>query len=133
MWPNGRLITVGTDQTSGAYLPLIYLCDAGKDCHSASNWQDVELDLHGFKYENSARDGRAADASGDTIVVVGNFVPNTGGWAVISQDAGKTWKDLTPDLAALTQTGKLDLLYDVKVFPSGKILLFGEENFVYTP
>ncbi|MGV3527052.1 MAG: hypothetical protein ACO1RX_22745 [Candidatus Sericytochromatia bacterium] len=133
VWPNGRLMTVGTDQTNGAYLPLIYLCDAGKDCYNASNWQDIELDLHGFKYDKSARDGRAVDASGDTVVVVGNFVPNTGGWAVISQDGGKTWKDLTPELSALTQNGKLDLLYDVKVFPSGKILLFGEENFIYTP
>jgi hypothetical protein len=133
VWPSGRIITVGTDQTSGAYLPLIYLCDAGKDCYTASNWQDIELDLHGFKYDKSARDGRAVDASGDTIVVVGNFVPNTGGWAVMSKDGGKTWTDLTASLAALTKNKKLDLLYDVKVFPSGKIMLFGEENFVYTP
>jgi hypothetical protein len=133
VWPNGRMITVGTDQTSGAYLPLIYLCAEGTDCYSASNWQDIELDTQGFKYELSARDGRAVDANGDTIVVVGNFVPNTGGWAVMSKDAGKTWQDLTPALAALSKKGKLDLLYDVKVFSSGKIMLFGEENFIYTP
>lgn len=134
LWPNGRIMTVGTDQTSGAYLPLIYLCDAGKDCYQATNWQSIELDLHGFKYDNSARDGRAVDASGDNIVVVGNFVPNSiGGWAVQSKDGGKTWKDLTPELAALTKEKKLDSLYNVKIFPSGKIMLFGEDSFVYTP
>lgn len=133
VWPNGRMITVGTDQSSGAYLPLIYLCSEGKDCYNTANWQDIELDTQGFKYELSARDGRAVDASGDTIVVVGNFVPNTGGWVVMSKDAGKTWQDLTPALAALSPKAKLNLVYDVKVFPSGKIMIFGEDNFIYQP
>ncbi len=133
VWPNGRIITVGTDQSSGAYLPLIYLCSEGKDCYDAANWQDIELDTQGFKYDLSARDGRAVDASGDTIVVVGNFVPNTGGWVVMSKDAGKTWQDLTPALAALSPKAKLNLVYDVKVFPSGKIMIFGEDNFIYQP
>ncbi|PIQ23912.1 hypothetical protein COW36_11580 [bacterium (Candidatus Blackallbacteria) CG17_big_fil_post_rev_8_21_14_2_50_48_46] len=134
VWQNGRIVTVGTDQTSGAYLPLIYLCSEGKDCNTASSWQSIELDLHGFKYSDSARDGRAVDGSGDIIVVVGNFVPNSiGGWAVMSDDAGKTWKDLTPELTKLSPKGKLKNLYDVKVFASGKIMIYGEDNFVYQP
>lgn len=134
LWDNGRIMTMGVDQTSGAYLPLIYLCDSGKDCYNAASWQSIELDLHGFKYTNSARDGRAMDANGDHIVVVGNFVPTSiGGWIVESRDGGKTWKDLTSTLAALTKTKKLDSVYNVKVFPSGKIMVFGEESFVYKP
>lgn len=134
VWENGRIVTVGTDQERGAFMPLIYLCQTGSDCYNPSNWQDIELDDHGFDYPDSARDGRAVDGAGDNIVVVGNFVPNAkGGWAVHSADGGKTWKDLTPTLKAISPKGKLENLYNVKVFNDGKIMLFGDDNYIYTP
>lgn len=133
VWPNGRIIATGTDQSNET--PLIYLCAEGKDCYTPGNWERIEPDFFYTEFDSSVRDGRAVDAAGDHIVVVGNQVPNSlGGWAIQSRDGGKTWQNITPELAKLDpRNGKVSMLYDVKVFPSGKVLLFGDSNYVYQP
>lgn len=132
VWENGRIIAAGTDQSN--FTPLIYLCAEGADCYESKSWERIEPDFL-YDYDDSSRDGRAVDGNGDTIVVVGNFVPNgKGGWAIKSDDGGKTWMDLTPELKKLDpKSNKVDMLYNVKVFDSGKILFFGDTNYVYNP
>ena len=131
VWPDGSMITVGNDNTDGSYLPLIYTCAADADCYDAGNWEDVELDDWDVSWDNAA-DGRSVAANGDTVVVVGNQIPNAkGGFASLSTDGGKTFTDLNPALGALMENGKVPNLYNAHVFDNGDIFLSGDTSFWY--
>jgi hypothetical protein len=136
---SGVIFAAGTNQSDN--FPLIFRCDsASVDCYDSASWDILELDLffvndYWVEPASGSRDGRAIAVHGDTVVAVGNFVPNgKGGWALISRDGGITWEDLTPALNALVPgRERLQNVYDVHVFESGKILVVGNTSFVYTP
>jgi hypothetical protein len=136
---NGVIFAAGTNQSDN--FPLIFRCDAeATDCYDRTNWTILELDLffindYWTSPGSGSRDGRAIAVHGDTVVAVGNFVPNgQGGWALISQDGGITWEDLTPALNALIPNRqRIPNLYDVHIYESGKVLLVGSTSFIYQP
>lgn len=115
IWDAQRMIVAGFDQSER--FPLIYRVDGG-DPYSGDSWEQIELLDFGIEYEGGIE---GISVSGDTVVAVGEKVPtSSGGFIVISQDAGVTWEDVAPE-----ELGKLPTLSRVKLFESGEMVLAG--------
>jgi hypothetical protein len=111
VWSPTHMIVAGHDQSER--YPLIYVVDG--DPYSGDNWQQVELADSGIEYQAGVND---IDVVGDTVVAVGEKIPTAaGGFVVISQDAGLTWEDVTPEGA-----GELSA---VKLFDDGQMVVGG--------
>ncbi len=115
VWDDQRMIVVGFDQSER--FPLIYRVDGG-DPYERDSWEHVELLDHGIEFEGGIE---GISVVGDTIIAVGEKVPTAaGGFILRSEDAGKSWSDITP-----TDLGKVSPLSRVKLFDDGEIVAAG--------
>lgn len=113
MWSETHMIVAGHDQSER--YPLIYVVDG--DPYVGENWQQVALWDSGLEYEGGIND---IDVVGDTVVAVGEKFPtSSGGFVVVSHDAGLTWEDITPD------EGGAGALSAVKLFDGGEMIVGG--------
>ncbi len=114
MWSATNMIVAGHDQSER--FPLIYLVDA--DPYVGENWQQIELADSGIEYQGGVND---LDASGDTVVAVGEKYPTSaGGFIVLSHDGGLTWDDITPE-----EAGGVGALSAVQLFDDGQMVVGG--------
>ena len=114
MWSTTHMIVAGHDQSER--FPLIYVVDG--DPYAAGDWQQVELADSGIEYQAGINN---LDVVGDTVVAVGEKIPTSaGGFVVISQDAGLTWEDITPE-----DLGSVGALSAVQLFDDGSMVVGG--------
>lgn len=90
LWSAKRAIVVGTCQTTHAM--LAYLADG--DLHDRKSWKRVDFAASGIAFDGWIR---SISVQGETVVAVGEKVPTAqGGFVLVSEDGGTTWKNRTP-------------------------------------
>ncbi len=73
--------------------PLIFRGEG--DLYDAANWSEVDVFGQGIEFAGGIR---AISVAGTDILAVGEKFPTSkGGFALFSQDEGKTWTDITPE------------------------------------
>lgn len=116
VWDAQHMIVAGYDQST--QFPLIYLVDGG-DPYDSEGWEQIELLDSGIEWQG---DINGLSVQGDTVIAVGEKVPTAqGGFVVRSDDAGKSWEDITPT----EELGKIGPLSRVWLFEDGEMVAAG--------
>lgn len=116
VWSESKMIAVGDNASDRN--PVILLGEG--DVYDEANWTKIDLFDSGIEIQG---DIHGMAVQGDTVVVVGGQFPSSkGGFALKSEDAGKTWTDITP----VPDTGKVSLLWKVHLWENGDIYAAGD-------